>query len=65
MTTQNGGLAEPPEGAIAGSSVPRENDGDDIGQAVLDEVVGMLKTHPAYEGKTDDDLREIAKEKLL
>lgn len=62
--TAGGALAEPPEGVIAGDSVPRENDADDIEQQFIDEMVGLLKTHQAYVGKSDAELREIAKEKL-
>lgn len=58
------GLAEPPEGVITGDSVPRENEDADRERAAVDEMVGVLKGHPAHQGKTDDELREIAREKL-
>lgn len=58
------GLREPPDGVLAGENVPRENDRDDLQQGAVDEMVGVLKTHPAYHGRTDDELREIAREKL-
>lgn len=58
------GLAAPPEGVLAGESVPRENDTESVEQAVVDGLVGVLKTHPAYHGRPDSKLEEIAREKL-
>lgn len=55
----------PPEGVVSGDSIPRENELTDREERVITEAVGILKTHPAYEGQSDDELREIAKEKLL
>lgn len=62
-SSQNG-LSAPPEGALAGESVPRENDQEDVEDAALDEAVGILKTRPEYHGRSDDELREIARDKL-
>lgn len=64
MTGDHYALAEPPEGVLVGESVPRENEQDDIEQAAIEEMVGLLKTRPAYRAKSDSELREIAKEKL-
>lgn len=58
------GLSAPPEGVLAGESVPRENDEEDVEQAAVDELVGLLKTNPAYHGRPDSELEEIAREKL-
>lgn len=58
------GLSEPPEGALAGETVPRENDEEEVDRALLDEAVGILKTRPEYHGRSDDELREIARDKL-
>ena len=58
------GLAKPPAGVTAGASVPRENEQDELDQAVVDAAVGLLKTYPAYHGRPDSELEEIAREKL-
>lgn len=58
------GLAEPPEGAIVGETVPAENAEERLDQAAIEEMVGVLKTHPAYAEYSDVELTEIAKEKL-
>lgn len=55
---------EPPEGVIAGESVPQESELDEIERQIIDEMVAILKTRPAYQGRSDDDLRDIAHEKL-
>jgi hypothetical protein len=57
-------MAEPPEGALRGENVPTENDADDFEEAAIQEMVALLKTHPAYHGRVDSELREIANEKL-
>lgn len=58
------GHREPPEGVLAGENVPVENDRQAVNESLLDEAVGLLKGHPAYTGRSDDELREIAREKL-
>ena len=58
------GLAEPPEGVVRGESVPVENDGDAIDEAVIDKTVGQMKTMPGYSELTDRELREIAVDRL-
>lgn len=57
-------LAEPPQGAVAGENVARESEPDEYDRNAVDQAVGVLKTREAYQGKSDDELREIAKEKL-
>lgn len=64
-SNSNTGLAEPPEGVISGDTIPRENETTEMEVAAVDEMVGEMKGHPAYYGRSDDELREIAKEKLL
>lgn len=58
------GIREPPEGAIVGESVPVENDRDRLDEGRVAELAGVLKAHPAYHGRSDSELREIAREKL-
>jgi hypothetical protein len=64
MTQSFNPLSRPPEGVIRGEDVPLENQKDGLERRTVEEMVGLLKTHPAYSGKSDDELREIAKEKL-
>lgn len=59
------GLAEPPEGAISGDSVPRENEADEEWRMKVEELVGILKTREPYHGRSDAELREIAREKYM
>jgi len=59
------GLAEPPEGVTSGDTVPRENERHDVQEAEIREAIGCLKTVEAYKSKSDDELREMAKEILL
>lgn len=65
MRGTNQGLAKPPAGVLAGENVPRENEADEQVQAAIEEMVGLMKGHPAYQDKSDDELQEAAKEKLL
>lgn len=58
-------LSEPPEGATSGDSIPRENEELERQKQELDTAVAVLKTVEAYHGKSERELREIAKEKLL
>jgi len=58
-------LAEPPEGVIAGDSIPRENELTDREEQMIQEAVGIMKTKDAYARMGDDELREKAKEILL
>lgn len=58
------GLSEPPEGAIVGESVPRENERNEAEEAAITELAGLLKAYPAYRGRSESELREIAREKL-
>ncbi len=58
-------LAEPPEGVLVGEDVPIENQETGFEEAMIQDAVGIMKTKEAYRGKSDSELREIAKEKLL
>lgn len=58
------GLREPPAGALAGESVGNGYDEEELDESLVEESVGLLKAHPAFQGMTDDELREIATEKL-
>lgn len=62
---ENTGLSEPPEGVVTGDSVPRENEEVGAEESRIQEMVGIMKTKEAYRRKSDSELREIAKEKLL
>ncbi len=62
---ESAGLSEPPEGVITGDSVPRENEEGGVEESRIQEMVGIMKTKEAYRRKSDSELREIAKEKLL
>jgi hypothetical protein len=64
MTQSFNPLSRPPEGVIRGEDVPLENQKGGLERQAVDEMVGVLKAHPAYSGYSDDELREIAKEKL-
>lgn len=55
---------EPPEGVLAGESVPIENDRFDLETGLVDEAVKILQGRPAYADKSEAELREIAREKL-
>jgi len=56
------GLAEPPEGALAGESVPRENEEEERRRAAVEQLVGAMKGHPRYEGRSDAELEDAAHE---
>lgn len=60
----NQGLAEPPEGAIAGENVPVENDEDRIKEAAVDAVAGEMKAMSGYSELGDGELQEKARELL-
>lgn len=57
-------LAEPPEGVLAGENVGRESEPEEYERNAVDRLVAALKTREAYHGRPDDDLREIAIERL-
>lgn len=59
-----GRLAEPPEGVIAGEDVHRGSEPDEYERNAVDRVVAALKERPGYHERSDDELREIATEKL-
>lgn len=60
----NQAFSPPPEGVISGDSIPRENEEDDVEHSSVVELANQLKTKPGYKRKPDDELMEIAKEKL-
>ena len=60
----NAAHSPPPEGVISGDSIPRENEEHDIDHSAVVELANELKTRPGYRERSDDELREIAKEKL-
>lgn len=57
-------FSPPPEGVVSGDSIPRENEEKDVEWSKVIELANTLKTHPGYGRKADDELLEIAKEKL-
>jgi len=63
--TKDSPMAAPPEAVEVGESVPHENSLDEMEEAAVQSLVAEMKTRPAFNGKSDDELREIAKEKLL
>lgn len=64
MGTANEGLAEPPEGAIVGESVPRENEDDDRHDQAVEELVGWMKGHPAFADLSESEIEAAAREKV-
>lgn len=50
------GLAEPPEGVLAGESVPRENEIDEHHDAKLEQLANRLKAHPRFTGWSTDEI---------
>ena len=64
MGTANSGLAEPPEGALVGESVPRENEEDDRHEQEIEELVGLMKGHPAYSDLSETEIEEAARRKV-
>lgn len=58
------GMAEPPEGAIVGEDVPRENE-DGYDEAVIQEMVGILRSlGRPYIDMNKAEIRERAVDKL-
>ncbi|AFD02304.1 putative protein 23 [Haloarcula hispanica icosahedral virus 2] len=58
------GLSKPPEGVVSGDSIPRENEQSEQQRAAIETLVGLLKARPGYKRLDDDEIREIAKERL-
>jgi len=58
-------LTKPPEGVTSGDTIPVENQEDEMERQMIDDAVAVLKTREEYHGKSNSELREIAKEKLL
>jgi len=62
---QSAGLAEPPDGAVVGESVPRENEITDMEKSIVSELVGIMKSKgEPFVSMSDKELREKAVEKL-
>jgi len=57
-------LSEPPEGVIAGESIPRENEQAGWEETDIQRVVGLLKTHESYHSLSNRALRRKAIEIL-
>jgi len=56
-------LSEPPEGALTGDSVPRENEGEEGWRKTkVDKVVAQLKTKKKYREMKDKRVRKKAEE---
>lgn len=63
--TESEGMAPPPEGVIAGESVPRENELSDREEALIQELVGKMKGRgEPFASMSDNELRERAVNKL-
>jgi len=54
------GLTKPPEGVLAGETVPRENETDDNREVAIDRIMGTLKALPEYRDYSDAELLEKA-----
>lgn len=59
------GLSEPPEGVLAGESVPRENEEDERYRTELETIANTLKGIPAYAHLSESELRSVAREKFM
>lgn len=60
------GMARPPEGAISGDSVPRENELDDSEEQTVQEVIGELKGKgEPWINMSDNEIRERVKDRLV
>lgn len=62
--TGNAALSEPPEGAIVGESVPRENERGDRERQAIEAMMGALKTRPEFHDWSESELREEAVDRL-
>jgi len=58
-------MAAPPEGVLAGESVPRENTLDEREKRTVAELANEMKGRPGYAELTDEERRAKAREKLL
>lgn len=57
-------LAAPPEGVIAGESVPAGSEPDNYDRAAVERLAHSLKARPGYRRRSDAELYEIARDKL-
>ena len=58
------GMSKPPEGVLAGESVPTENESHTIDRAKIERVANTLKAIPKYHRKTQKE-RERAAERII
>jgi len=66
MIEHSAGLAKPPEGVIAGESVPRENGLSDKEKEIVWRFVGKMKSKgKPFVDMKDSELRKKAEEKLV
>lgn len=65
MHAHHQGQREPPEGAIVGENVAIENPANEQYGNLIEELVGLLKAHPAYSGYSGKELREKAREIVI
>lgn len=53
------GVTPPPDGVLAGESVPRENEEEQIEDGKIEEVMGLLKARgEPWTNMSDSELRE-------
>lgn len=65
MTGTNYALSKPPEGALVGEDVPRENELDDWDETLIQRIEALLKSHgDPYVSMSDAEIREQAINKL-
>jgi hypothetical protein len=57
-------MARPPEGAIVGEDVPKENELEEYERTMIDENVSRLKSHPRFNGWDENEIREKVIEQM-
>lgn len=61
----SGGLSEPPEGVIAGESVPQESEPEEYERVAVEQMMGLLKTRgEPYTTMSETELEQKAVEQL-
>lgn len=64
-STDTRGMAPPPEGALVGESVPRENELTEREETLVNELMGAMKAKgEPFTTMSEGELRERAVEKL-
>lgn len=58
------GHSKPPEGVVAGESIPRENEEQAVSDSLVNRLAHEMKAHPAYSDLTKDERYALAAEKL-